>query len=595
MIEGGTTYDQLRGVTIEGTAHLIEDTRGPGVLGGCGQRVRALQRSVQRGDEAVRRHHDEQAHRGAGRPDAGPLVGPPQARRTADAAGRQHRRIHRGPDVGGDLIIRGGEVVDGTGAAAVRADVRVRDGAHRRGRRRPRARRRAGDRRRRARSSRPGSSTPTPTPIRRCSGTRRSIPSRCTASRRCSSATAACRCSRSTSRPAATSPTCSPTSRTCPATSSTTACRGRGPTTPATATRSTPRGAGINLAALVGHSPLRLAVMGDDGVDRARPRRRDRARWRRCSTTRCAAGAWGLSTSFLDVDQHGRPVPSRAADERRVRRAVRRHRAQPAAGSSSSCPACSATTPRCALERARSSLRRRAASRSRGPGFVHADSNPAATQKWIDLADRARRGGRPHLPAAVAADRRLPPQLGLVDDVHVDARGLAQGDRRPRRRQAPRCSHDPAWRAAARDEWDRTEKAMFPHRRPETVRFVEVFGAENEPWLGRTLAELVAERGGHPSDVFADFVLANDCRPGVVAVGIANADVDGVARTLADPGGARSARPTPAPTCRCCARRATPRCCSPATSASAATSRSSRRCTSSPAARPTCSASPAGA
>ena len=28
---------------------------------------------------------------------------------------------------------------------------------------------------------------------------------------------------------------------------------------------------------------------------------------------------------------------------------------------------------------------------------------------------------------------------------------------------------------------------------------------------------------------------ANDCRPGVVAVGIANADVDGVARTLADP------------------------------------------------------------
>jgi N-acyl-D-aspartate/D-glutamate deacylase len=76
---------------------------------------------------------------------------------------------------------------------------------------------------------------------------------------------------------------------------------------------------------------------------------------------------------------------------------------------------------------------------------------------------------------------------------------------------------------------------MFPHRRLEMVRFVEVHGDANQPWLGRTLADLVAERGGHPSDVFADFVLANDCAPGVVAAGMANADVDGVARTLADP------------------------------------------------------------
>ena len=94
---------------------------------------------------------------------------------------------------------------------------------------------------------------------------------------------------------------------------------------------------------------------------------------------------------------------------------------------------------------------------------------------------------------------------------------------------------DPEWRAAARAEWDRTERALFPHRRPETVRFVEVFGDENQQWLGSNLAQLVAARGGHPSDVLADFVVANDCRPGVVAVGVANADTDGVARTLADP------------------------------------------------------------
>ena len=64
---------------------------------------------------------------------------------------------------------------------------------------------------------------------------------------------------------------------------------------------------------------------------------------------------------------------------------------------------------------------------------------------------------------------------------------------------------------------------------------MEVFGDENQRWFGRTLAELVAEKGGHPSDVFADFVLANDCRPGVVAQGMANDEVEGMARTLADP------------------------------------------------------------
>src|SRR6185369_17547473 len=48
---------------------------------------------------------------------------------------------------------------------------------------------------------------------------------------------------------------------------------------------------------------------------------------------------------------------------------------------------------------------------------------------------------------------------------------------------------DPAWRATARDEWDRTASAMFPHTKIHKVRFVEVFGDENQHWLGRTLAD----------------------------------------------------------------------------------------------------------
>jgi N-acyl-D-aspartate/D-glutamate deacylase len=94
---------------------------------------------------------------------------------------------------------------------------------------------------------------------------------------------------------------------------------------------------------------------------------------------------------------------------------------------------------------------------------------------------------------------------------------------------------DDAWRATAREEWDRAPLTLFPHRRLGNVRIVEVEGEENERWLGSTLTDVVEAHGGHPSDAFADFVLANDCRPGLVAVGVSNADVDGVARTLADP------------------------------------------------------------
>ena len=76
---------------------------------------------------------------------------------------------------------------------------------------------------------------------------------------------------------------------------------------------------------------------------------------------------------------------------------------------------------------------------------------------------------------------------------------------------------------------------MFPSQHPQHVRFIEVTKPELEPWLGRTLADLVEARGGHPSDVFADWLLENDLRPGVLVVGVANSNVDDVAALLVDP------------------------------------------------------------
>jgi N-acyl-D-amino-acid deacylase len=291
-------------------------------------------------------------------------------------------------------------------------------------------------------------------------------------------------------------------------------------------------GTGVNLAGLVGHSPLRLAVMGEDAWSRAATAE-ERAAMAALLGRAMADGAWGLSTSQLDVDARGRPVPSRVADAAEVD-ALLDVVARSGRGLVELVPALlDPGDAKVAVE----DLARRCGSRDlplTWTGFTHSQTNPASTEAWIDLARRLQSEGIAIYPqlSPRSVDFRLNWDssmlfMSMPDGWHRVI--AARGD------DKARLLGDPAWRDAARAEWDRVEKAMFPHRRPELVRFVEVRGDGSEEWLGRTLADLIAQRGGHPSDVLADFVLANDCRPGVVAQGMANADVDGVGRTLADP------------------------------------------------------------
>jgi N-acyl-D-amino-acid deacylase len=66
---------------------------------------------------------------------------------------------------------------------------------------------------------------------------------------------------------------------------------------------------------------------------------------------------------------------------------------------------------------------------------------------------------------------------------------------------------DPAWRAAAREQWD---AAPFPRDVAPMFRIIEVGTAENERWIGRSFGDLLAERPGHASDRLADWALEND-------------------------------------------------------------------------------------
>jgi len=73
------------------------------------------------------------------------------------------------------------------------------------------------------------------------------------------------------------------------------------------------RSLSINVAPLVGHSVLRLWVMGEASQERAA--NPDEIAGMQALLRECLdAGAIGLSTSFVDVDENARPVPSRFAD-----------------------------------------------------------------------------------------------------------------------------------------------------------------------------------------------------------------------------------------------------------------------------------------
>ena len=70
---------------------------------------------------------------------------------------------------------------------------------------------------------------------------------------------------------------------------------------------------GINVAALIGHSALRYYVMGAESQQRAAtPEEIDEMS--RLVEAAMAAGAAGISSSYVDIDENMNPVPSRFAD-----------------------------------------------------------------------------------------------------------------------------------------------------------------------------------------------------------------------------------------------------------------------------------------
>ncbi|NOX50251.1 MAG: amidohydrolase family protein [Gammaproteobacteria bacterium] len=70
---------------------------------------------------------------------------------------------------------------------------------------------------------------------------------------------------------------------------------------------------GINVGALIGHSAIRLYVMGEASQERVATTD-EIAQMCTIVEEAMAAGALGISSSYVDIDEKGRPVPSQYAD-----------------------------------------------------------------------------------------------------------------------------------------------------------------------------------------------------------------------------------------------------------------------------------------
>ena len=261
----------------------------------------------------------------------------------------------------------------------------------------------------------------------------------------------------------------------------------------------------VNAAVFVGHSAVRRYVMGDD------------AQTREASNTEITAmqelvraamreGAIGFSSSQLEIHQahNGLPVPSNLASPEEVV-ALATVLAEFDHGVIEFI-AWSFLDGYDADDRAlvRSLALRSGKPVDLGPVFLSAAS-PEAWRDVIDFVDEAARDGlRLHPQYAVHRGGAFftLDNTFLFDEVTPLLDALTQEE--PKRSEVLR---DPTARAAIKEALE--IPGSFPLR-PEITSVYAVHRPEHEHWVGRTLSDLVEERGGHHVDVFLDVALEDD-------------------------------------------------------------------------------------
>src|SRR5437588_4002433 len=274
------------------------------------------------------------------------------------------------------------------------------------------------------------------------------------------------------------------------------------------------RGTLLNFTAYVGHTPVRLYVMGDAAYERA-AEPEEIGRMAGLVREGIAAGGTGFSTSFSFAHRgvDGKPVPSRFAEADEVEALFS------AAGDAAKGVVLITPGPQCAYAdvyewQPRVGLPFTYPLFAR-PGGAHLET--------VDLHEKGLARGADVWPQVTP--RPLTMQFTMADAYNLNV-GKVFGELLKVSRGVRMAAYrDPAWRALAAADLE------YATMKPRWETF-EVSESERFPELqGRRVSDLAAERGCGPLDVLCELALEENLETRFRAY-IANDDADAVGRLL---------------------------------------------------------------
>ena len=281
----------------------------------------------------------------------------------------------------------------------------------------------------------------------------------------------------------------------------------------------------INVAGLVGHSPLRTYVMGAAAQERAATEAEIAAM---CAILQDAVrgGAAGLSTSYVDIDEQMRPVPSRWATKDEVI-ALGKAMRDVGRGFIQTVPVFYNPPEQLQNIHDMGEISRAAGVMCTVAPIIHS----AATTLWQDsldaLDEETARGARVFgqtMPRTFDINIRLSETsfvlYGLPAWAEVMRMPLAE------RRAA---FADPARRDELRNQSILLGPLLYILTVGQTAR------PENKALEGRTLNDLANERGVSPADVMLDLAVSEDLKTEFSMRDFLNVDPDGVTAILTHP------------------------------------------------------------
>jgi N-acyl-D-amino-acid deacylase len=287
------------------------------------------------------------------------------------------------------------------------------------------------------------------------------------------------------------------------------------------------QGVGPNVACFSGHSSVRTWVMGAEATERAAT---DDEIAKMAVLVREAmdAGAVGFASSTAEAHngEGGTPMPSRLADDKELRTLVRamgekgRGVYMLTKGSKTSIPY---------LEEIAAEVNRPVVIAA----LFHSNTNPTAAFTWLQQVNDARARGH----KLVAQTSCCPLSMDftfkspyLFESMQAWKPAMAAHDPQ----ELKKIYSDPSWRAKVRQELEERRGRLLFNGEWQKLFVVETTDDRNRALEGATLAELAKQQNKDPLDCILDLALSENLDTTFVAQLLHNDDTE-VGKILADP------------------------------------------------------------